>query len=333
MRTISPSDLQQELRANAFAKIPSMIWGGPGSGKSQIVYQMAASMKAKLFEVRANLFDPVDVRGGLKVVEQENGRFITRYGVPEDYPDPDYEGLVVLFIDELSNAPKATQNALLQLTLDGKIGTYTLPARTIIIAAGNRSKDRAAVHEMPTPVKNRFAHYDLENNVDDWCTWAYPKGIDPSIIGFLRYRPNLLHNVDSTQNAFPSPRAWEMLDRKLNYAPANGFYSCASIIGDGAAGEFIAFKSIYKNLPDIDNLLADPGRTPVPSETSICYAIAGALTARVTENNFEAVMKYANRMPAEYQVVILRDSLAKEPNIKDSNAFKDWTQKNASVLL
>ena len=101
MRTISPSDLQQELRANAFAKIPSMIWGGPGSGKSQIVYQLAASMQAKLFEVRANLFDPVDVRGGLKVVEQENGRFITRYGVPEDYPDPDYEGLVVLFIDEL----------------------------------------------------------------------------------------------------------------------------------------------------------------------------------------------------------------------------------------
>ena len=46
-----------------------MIWGPPGEGKSEIVYEVATEMNAKLFEVRANLFDPVDVRGGLKVVE------------------------------------------------------------------------------------------------------------------------------------------------------------------------------------------------------------------------------------------------------------------------
>ena len=167
MRTIRPSQLANELRANARANIPTMIWGPPGIGKSQIAYQIAEDLNAKMFELRANLFDPVDVRGGLKVVEQNDGTYRTRYGVPEDYPDSNYAGNVVLLVDELPNAPKATQNALLQLVLDKKIGTYTLPAGTAIIAAGNRSIDRAAVHEMPTPVKNRFAHYEIEANVDD----------------------------------------------------------------------------------------------------------------------------------------------------------------------
>ena len=152
-RAIRPTDLVKELAANALADIPSMIWGPPGIGKSDIAYQFATEINAKLFELRANLFDPVDVRGGLKVVEQQDGTFRTRYGVPEDYPDTNYQGAVVLFIDELPNAPKATQNALLQLLLNKRIGTYELPANTIIIAAGNRAQDRAAVHEMPTPVR------------------------------------------------------------------------------------------------------------------------------------------------------------------------------------
>ena len=259
MRTIRPSQLVTELRANARANIPTMIWGPPGIGKSQIVYQTAEALNAKLFELRANLFDPVDVRGGLKVVEQQDGTYKTKYGIPEDYPESDYTGNVVLLVDELPNAPKATQNALLQLILDKKIGTYTLPPGTAIVAAGNRSIDRAAVHEMPTPVKNRFAHYEVEPNVDDWAAWAIRKGINPTIISFIRYRPTLLHSLDSRENAFPTGRAWEMVDRKLPYmgsTPDDEFYGVASIIGDGPAGEFIAFKQTADKMPDLDKIIS-----------------------------------------------------------------------------
>ena len=78
MRTIRPSDLTAEIKANALAGLPTMIWGGPGEGKSEIVYGVSKELNAKLFEIRANLFDPVDVRGGLKVVEQEDGTYRTR---------------------------------------------------------------------------------------------------------------------------------------------------------------------------------------------------------------------------------------------------------------
>lgn len=336
MRTIRPSQLVTELRANARANIPTMIWGPPGIGKSQIVYQTAEALNAKLFELRANLFDPVDVRGGLKVVEQQDGTYKTKYGIPEDYPESDYTGNVVLLVDELPNAPKATQNALLQLILDKKIGTYTLPPGTAIVAAGNRSIDRAAVHEMPTPVKNRFAHYEVEPNVDDWAAWAIRKGINPTIISFIRYRPTLLHSLDSRENAFPTGRAWEMVDRKLPYmgsTPDDEFYGVASIIGDGPAGEFIAFKQTADKMPDLDKIISSPHSVNVPDDPSILFAVSGGLAARSDENNFKDIMAYAKRMPAEYQVVLVRDSLAKDRDLVKTPAFQKWTQDNANVLI
>ena len=336
MRTIRPSQLVTELRANARANIPTMIWGPPGIGKSQIVYQTAEALNAKLFELRANLFDPVDVRGGLKVVEQQDGTYKTKYGIPEDYPESDYTGNVVLLVDELPNAPKATQNALLQLILDKKIGTYTLPPGTAIVAAGNRSIDRAAVHEMPTPVKNRFAHYEVEPNVDDWAAWAIRKGINPTIISFVRYRPTLLHSLDSRENAFPTGRAWEMVDRKLPYmgsTPDDEFYGVASIIGDGPAGEFIAFKQTADKMPDLDKIISSPHSVNVPDDPSILFAVSGGLAARSDENNFKDIMAYAKRMPAEYQVVLVRDSLAKDRDLVKTPAFQKRTQDNANVLI
>ena len=336
MRSIRPSLLTNELRANARANIPTMVWGPPGIGKSQIAYQIANDLNAKLFELRANLFDPVDVRGGLKVVEQEDGTYRTKYGVPEDYPDSNYGGNVVLLVDELPNAPKATQNALLQLVLDKKIGTYTLPAGTAIIAAGNRSIDRAAVHEMPTPVKNRFAHYEIEANIDDWVAWAMQNNISPTIVSFLRYRPTQLHNLDARENAFPTPRAWEMVNRKLPFMGGNTdeeFYGTASLIGDGPAGEFIAFKKSVDKMPDLDQIVQNPTYTQVPDDPSVLYAVSGALASRADTNNFKEIMKYAKRMPAEYQVVLVRDSLAKDRELMQTDAFQQWTQDNANVLI
>ena len=148
----------------------------------------------------------------------------------------------------------------------------------------------------------------------------------------LRYRPQLLSDVDATQNAFPTPRAWDYVSRKLPFMN-DEFYGVSSLVGDGAAGEYIAFKQIYQDVPDIDQLLKNPTTTKVPTGTSILYAVCGALTSRVDATNFAAVMKYTKRMPPEYQVIVVRDSLAKDRSLMTSEPFTKWTQENAEVLL
>jgi len=332
MKSCSPTEASEELEVNGKAGINTMMWGPPGSGKSDIVYDYGVRIGAKIYELRANLFDPVDVRGGLKVVEQKDGSYRTRYGVPEDYPPSDYTGLVLLFIEELPNAPKATMNALLQLLLSGRIGTYSLPINTIIVAAGNRASDRAAVHEMPTPVKNRFAHIELEPTVDDFCKWGVNNGIDESITSFIRYRPKLLHAMDATENAFPTPRTWAMLSKKLPFIK-NMFTGCASIIGDGPAGEYIAYRSIYKEVPDVLDIIKKPSTVKVPTEASALFATAGTVANAADQTTFKAIMKYVNRMPKEYQVVAVKDSLAKDLSLQSHDSLTKWTEENADILM
>ena len=285
MRSIKPTQLISELKANCLAGLPSMIWGAPGEGKSEIVYQVAESINATVCELRANLFDPVDVRGVPKVLEQPDGTLRTKYGIPEEYPASDYQGHVIMFIDELSTAPKATQNCLLQLLTTGKVGTYTCPPNTSFIAAGNRLQDRAAVHEMPTPVKGRFNHYELQADIDDWCAWAYSNNVENSIISFLRFRPGLLSDLNPSENASPSPRTWTYVSKKLPFM-SDEFYGIAALVGDGPAGEYLAFKSVYSELPEFDDLVNKPTTTKVSDDVSVLYAVVGLIVSNTDKNNF-----------------------------------------------
>lgn len=342
MKPIRPAKLLNEIEANAKANIPTMIWGSPGLGKSDIAREAAKRMNAKLFEVRANLFDPVDVRGGLKIVEtldslgKGTGEYRTVYGVPEDYPDSNYQGNVMLFVDELPNASKATQNALLQLLLDKKIGSYNLPPQTVIVAAGNRAADRAAVNEMPTPVKNRFAHYELVENVDDWVGWALNHSVDPTLIGFIRFRPTLLNKPDYKENAFPTPRSWAMLDRKLagmSQDKESQVVGAAAIVGEGAAGEFITYRDVETQMPDINDILMNPGTASVPKDSSVIFAVSGALASRADSTTAAAIVKYAQRLPPEYQLITIRDCLQKDRNLLTNPDVQKWAAANASVLV
>ena len=333
MRTIRPADLAKQAENAAKAGEAVMIWGAPGIGKSEIVYQLGDTLNAKVFEIRANLFDPVDVRGGLKVVEQMDGTYRTRYGVPEDYPDTNYQGTVLLFIDDLTHAPKATQNALLQLVLCHRIGTYELPPNTIIIAAGNRSFDRAGAVEMPTAVKSRFRHFVMEPHIDDFCAHAHKIGMDASIPAFLRYRPNLLHDIDAAAYAFPTPRTWSFVNNALPFMDDDGFYDIASCVGDGAAGEYLSFRKIYHDLPDIDQIVRSPGSVRVPDSPSTLYAVAGALSSRANQQDIKPIMTYLRRLPAEYQVVAVKDILGKDRSLAVEPSVQQYITDNASVIF
>ena len=184
MHQIRPRHLVQEIITNMRAGLNTMIWGGPGIGKSDIPQQISVQLNQKLLDFRANLFDPVDVRGVPFVVQlKESLRRFTRWAVPDVFPIVERDGENGIFlIDELPTAPPATQNAFLQLLLTRRVGDYQLPDGWSIIAAGNRLTDSASVYQMPSPVRNRLAHYELEPHLDDWCDWAIKNNLDTSLI-------------------------------------------------------------------------------------------------------------------------------------------------------
>ena len=319
MQTVTATDLKQEIRDNMRIGLNTMIWGGPGIGKSEIPQQVANELNIPLLDFRANLFDPVDVRGipytrdDLSVAS--GAMKITSWAPPDIFPSEETHGPRGLFmIDELPTAPPATQNAFLQLLLTRQVGNYKMPDGWSCLAAGNRLTDGASVYQMPSPVRNRLMHYELEPSLDAWCEWALKNEVNTTLVSFMRYRPNLLYSFKADEYAFPTPRSWSFVDKRLrltkNIDDSRLFFGIAGAVGTGPAGEFLAFAKIADKLPDIDNLIANPSSYMPSEDPAVLYALTGAVASRAEESKLENIMKLGKKIPTEFQVVLVKSIIA-----------------------
>ncbi len=327
--TVKPSLAIAILKSGLSVNVPMFLWGPPGIGKSQIVAQVAAELKLPLIDIRAVLLDPVDLRG---VPSVENGA--TRWNPPNFLPT---EGEGLLFLDELSQAPESVQSSLLQLVLDRRLGEYTMPEGWRILAAGNRVTDGTFSRKISKALGSRFAtHLELGVDLDEWCAWAIDNQVPSEIIGFLRLRPDLLHNFDpkAQGNSFPCPRVWANVGQFLGKLPVEAelpFF--AGALGFGPAAEFTSFLEIYRDLPDIESILTDPDNSDVPEEPSVLYALCGAMSRKISTENVSPAFRYMRRLPAEFQVVWLRDALKADPKLAVSTEFSQWAKDNGDLLL
>lgn len=321
------SAIVRALRSLIQARQPVFLWGSPGCGKSSVVRQLAAALKLPLQDIRALLLDPVDLRG-LPFLGKD-GR--SQWATPDFLPT---SGSGILFLDELNAAPAMVQASCYQLVLDRKLGEYTLPDGWAIVAAGNRDSDRAVTTRMPTPLRNRFVHLDFEVDLQEWSEWALQTGIRPEVIAFLRFRPELLSAFDRDQNAFPSPRSWEFVSRILDATPdpCVEHELFAGAVGAGAATEFSAFLKTFRELPNIDAILLNPLKEPVPENAAAQYAVASALAHYATDTNFDRICAYLGRMPTEFTVLCVRDASFRQPAVQHTPAFTKWATANHHVL-
>jgi hypothetical protein len=324
---------QSVLSAYVAADVPAFLWGAPGIGKSDMVAQTAAGVALPLIDVRAVLLDPVDLRGLPAVV---GGRAV--WTPPVFLPDASRDGPEgILFLDELNAAPPSVQAACFQLVLNRAVGEYRLPPGWRVLAAGNRAGDRAAAHRMPSALANRFAHIDVEVDAPAWSAWAARSGIHPAVQAFLRMRPALLHVFDpkggEDLRAFPTPRSWASVSRVANLPNATRLPAVAGLIGDHVAGEFEAFIRVFQSIPDPAAVFADPDGAAVPSDPASRYAIATAVAFLANRQTFAAGLRYARRLPREFEILTAVDAVRRDASLKETAAFGQWASDNADVTI
>jgi MoxR-like ATPase len=322
---------------------PVMLWGPPGVGKSQMVAQVAARHGVPVIDIRLSQMEPSDLRGipfrAAKGVE---------WAAPAILPDAERHGPAgILFLDEITSAPPAVSAAAYQLILDRRLGEYQVPAHWAIFAAGNRQGDRGVTYTMPSPLANRFSHFEVETHLDDWVAWAYANGIDERVIAFLRFRPELLFDFDPAHNpvAFPSPRSWEFAHRGLQKFEDHGELlqgTLQACVGPAAGIELTAFVNSLDQMPDLDAILAGE-LVPVPREIDLQYAVAAALVGRAirAQQSGEGhtaignILAYAGRFPQREMGVMLVSDLHRAIGgaLFEVPAFADWAQAISDVML
>lgn len=335
MTTVTLSTAASCIKACIAQDVPAFLWGPPGVGKSEVIDQVGVDLDLPVIDFRASLRDPVDMRG-LPLIDQETGT--TRWLPPSELPSVAKHGeRGILKLDELNTASQAMQAACFGLVLERRLGEYELPNGWIPIAAGNRMKDRAAAQRMPSALKNRFAHFEVEADLNTWCNWANTKQLSPIVIAFLRFRSELLHVMpENDDNAFPTPRAWSKVCRFVEQPKEIRLQLVSSLVGEGPAAELEGFIRVYESIPSIDKIIADPKKAKMPkeSEPATLYAVSSALARRADRKNFEAILTYAKRFPMrELEIVTAVDAVKRDVSLCQTQAFCDWTVANQDVTL
>jgi hypothetical protein len=309
--------------------VPYLI-GGAGLGKTTIVKDVAASMNMQCSILSLAQYDAGEL-GGWPVPSKDGTSMIRMR--PDWMPT---EGTGVLFLDELPQAPTANQNIAAQIVNERRVGPHHLPAGWVIVAAGNRTSDRAGTNNMPSHLKDRLMFLEVEADLEDTIAYFYSKRIDERVCAFLRFRPEWLHKFDRDANACPSPRSWERVSSIMSWAldPVNQLEALAGQVGRAATADFHGFIKLYSTVPDMDELIANPMGAMISQDPAVMYAICAALSAKMNAKNAGNVVKYLMRLPQqEFAAFVIKDALSRDKTLKQTDAVRDWIMTVGKNLI
>jgi hypothetical protein len=357
MHKVKLSHAKDHLRHIAIKKrIPVMMWGQPGIGKSEAVHQIVHELDdnpsllqsltkwigrlltgSKMVDIRLSQYDSVDLRGFPGEKNNQTVWFapatLPFVGNPNFSPDE----LIILFLDEINSAAPAVAAVAYQLVNDRRVGEHVLMDNVVIIAAGNRETDRGVTNRQPLPLSNRFNHIEIAVDVDDWVYYIQDKGLPAIFVAFIKYKPDLLSTFDmliekggNISKSFATPRTWMHSiqiwsdDTIPDHVKLSGV---AGSVGDGPGGEFAVFTKIWKDLIPVSEIIKNPTKVRLPEEPSQQYATAISVSGAISMKTSKPLAQFLTRMPPEFEIMAWTMAVRRNDELFGCPEFDDMSKK------
>ncbi len=259
--------------------------GAPGVGKSQVIRQIGDKYGYKVIDIRLAQMSEVEI-GGLIYPNEDHTK--TKWLSPEILPDEERDGKnTILLLDEITSCPKRVQVAAYQLILDRRVGQYTLPEGTFVVALGNREDDDGVYIRLSGPLADRFEIHYLEPNFEDWKNdYALKNGVHSYVVDYLTFKPAALHtqSVSGDNMVFATPRSWVRVSDILNIDDdmENPVirYKIIGNIGEAEGLQFIDFCRKQNKKVSPDEFLK--GNVKAPKDAAERSILIRGLTAKAS---------------------------------------------------
>jgi hypothetical protein len=330
---MNPATAQAVLRRTIPQALPILIIGAPGVGKTAIVTQVAQELEYELVVSHPVTCDPTDFRG-LPWMVDGRATFLPigdlgRLAELGDRP-------AIWLIDDLGQAATATQAAVMQLVhRDSRaLNGFKLPPSVAVVACSNRTQDRAGVGAFLAPLVSRFTSVlTIEPEPVSFVRWAITRGgFNPLVASFLRWKTDYI--LDSTRPAHSleqrcSPRTWEHVSRLLDLGLSTAELSEAvqGAITPSIATEFLAYLLVYKSLPNVDLVRADPLNALLPATLDATYATAVHLAMAAQPSDFGILCRYVERLAPEFQLLFMLTAITRRAELVQTAAYIAWASR------
>lgn len=274
---------------------PITLLGKSGIGKTESLQSLAKELGIGFVELRLSHYQESDLIG-LPYIDK-NGK--TMHAISDLLPDEKDKGQGILLLDEVTSAPKSMRSAVYQL-LDAsrRLGEYKLPSKWLVVACGNGPDDGGDFRGIEPAFLSRGFCWRIEENLRVWKDWAVKNKVNPAVIAFLSFQPDMLHvmDLDRPFDMIACPRNWVKLSvlltnmEKRTKSGTIEDMNDLEFAADGCVGckcgpSFTAFYQYKKMLIDPEEIMnGNVAPTDMKNVTEeVLYLTASSLVREMTE--------------------------------------------------
>lgn len=303
---ITTNDIASVLDRSAKCgnKMPPIFLAPYGIGKSYSAAAWAAATQREYIDLRLAYYTFNEVRG-FGVPDRDRG--VMTFLPTEEFPQ-DPNGRYLVHWEELTNCMPQTQKVALQGFLDRRVGNYRFPADTIMMASGNRLKDKAHVERMSAALMNRMAVYHVRPDLSSFMGYLGKHGQSDIVFAFIQANQNAPYDYkiaewDGESN-LPTFRSFERLDELMaSYADSNEVLNdpllpaeAVARVGPKHGRMFAEFAKLTAAVGDVGQMIDDADRCAIPDRVDLRWIIGCKVIGMATKDNIENCLVLAHRL-------------------------------------
>lgn len=167
-------------------KLPLMLWGEHGIGKTEIVKQVATELDYNLIVLHLATQDIIDLIGR-PITLNDGETQVQDWTVPMWlHRAQKFEQPTIFFLDEFNRGPRIVLNAMLPFLIEGVLHTHRIGVKDAVIAACNPPSSDYDVNALyDGALLDRLGHIIMKPTKNDYIKYLKSIGMDETTLSVV----------------------------------------------------------------------------------------------------------------------------------------------------